>query len=329
MHFLFKIVDFSLTVCYNGKRKGVNSVIFNYNDLSFGILSVIRVKHRDGYFKVGGRPYAALSYRVRGSGEFSLDQDGFLSEAGDLLFVPEGASYEVEYSGTEMIVVHLSNCTYRLIENIKVADKHFLRSRFVEMLSLWEDRHATMAVKSLIFDMLQRLADGEGDVASDEVATNAARIMTERATDPDFDIAELARELYVSGATLRRRFSDAYGIPPKQYLTKLRLDRALALLASGHHLVKDAALMCGFSDEKYFSRAFKKKYGRKYKIFPITAISGDGTRELLEGIFEKLKDREHRYYACPKCRQPVRVPRGKGKIAITCPKCKERFIKKT
>ena len=44
---------------------------------------------------------------------------------------------------------------------------------------------------------------------------------------------------------------------------------------------------------------------------------------------ERLKDREHRYYDCPRCRQPVRVPRGKGKISITCPKCKEKFIKKT
>ena len=44
---------------------------------------------------------------------------------------------------------------------------------------------------------------------------------------------------------------------------------------------------------------------------------------------ERMKDRQHRYYACPKCRQTVRVPRGKGKIAITCPKCRERFVKKT
>ena len=44
---------------------------------------------------------------------------------------------------------------------------------------------------------------------------------------------------------------------------------------------------------------------------------------------ERLKDRQHRYFTCPRCRQPVRVPRGKGKIAITCPKCKEKFIKKT
>ena len=44
---------------------------------------------------------------------------------------------------------------------------------------------------------------------------------------------------------------------------------------------------------------------------------------------ERIKDREHRYFDCPRCRQPVRVPRGKGKIAITCPKCKEKFVKKT
>ena len=46
-------------------------------------------------------------------------------------------------------------------------------------------------------------------------------------------------------------------------------------------------------------------------------------------LVDRIKDRAHRYYACPKCRQTVRVPRGKGKIAITCPKCREKFIKKT
>ena len=44
---------------------------------------------------------------------------------------------------------------------------------------------------------------------------------------------------------------------------------------------------------------------------------------------QKLKDKDHRYYNCPRCRQQVRVPKGKGKISITCPKCREKFIKTT
>ena len=46
-------------------------------------------------------------------------------------------------------------------------------------------------------------------------------------------------------------------------------------------------------------------------------------------LLDRIKDRKHKYFDCPRCRQPVRVPRGKGKIAITCPKCAEKFIRKS
>ena len=46
-------------------------------------------------------------------------------------------------------------------------------------------------------------------------------------------------------------------------------------------------------------------------------------------LIDRFRDRQHRYFDCPSCRQSVRVPRGKGKIAITCPKCREKFVRKT
>ena len=46
-------------------------------------------------------------------------------------------------------------------------------------------------------------------------------------------------------------------------------------------------------------------------------------------FFQKLKDKDHRYFNCPRCNQQVRVPKGKGKISITCTKCREKFIKTT
>ena len=40
-------------------------------------------------------------------------------------------------------------------------------------------------------------------------------------------------------------------------------------------------------------------------------------------------DKMHKYFLCPNCKQTVRVPRGRGQITITCPKCKQKFDKKS
>ena len=37
----------------------------------------------------------------------------------------------------------------------------------------------------------------------------------------------------------------------------------------------------------------------------------------------------HKHFACPKCKQMVRVPKGHGKIIITCPSCKNKFEKRS
>ena len=70
-------------------------MIYNYDDLTFQILSVGRFTHKDGVFLVKPRPYAALSFRVSGTGSFEIGDKSFTTRQGDVMFLPADTPYKV------------------------------------------------------------------------------------------------------------------------------------------------------------------------------------------------------------------------------------------
>ncbi|MEZ5957556.1 MAG: helix-turn-helix domain-containing protein [Hyphomonadaceae bacterium] len=83
----------------------------------------------------------------------------------------------------------------------------------------------------------------------------------------DLDIATLARLAGVSIVRLERDFVEVFGLTPLRYLTKIRLEAAIQLMASGHQIA-DAAIACGYSDQSAFARRFKAATGmspREYR----------------------------------------------------------------
>ena len=77
---------------------------------------------------------------------------------------------------------------------------------------------------------------------------------------------------------------------------------------------------------RVFSRNINKRYEENMKFLQ--------KKDAILNKFRKQKyyaaqRRNYHIYTCPQCKQKIRIPKGKGKISITCPKCRTSFIKKS
>ena len=77
---------------------------------------------------------------------------------------------------------------------------------------------------------------------------------------------------------------------------------------------------------RMFSTNIQKRYAENMKFLAM--------KDRLKGSFAANRSgaedsATHHIYRCPKCGQKIRVPKGKGMIVITCPKCSHEFRKRS
>ena len=85
-------------------------------------------------------------------------------------------------------------------------------------------------------------------------------------------------------------------------------------------------LLIVYAYYRIFSRDISRRYEENQKFLRKTG----GIRARLRRERNILSQRrEYHIYKCPGCGQKIRIPRGKGKIEISCPKCNTKFVKKS
>ncbi len=79
----------------------------------------------------------------------------------------------------------------------------------------------------------------------------------------------------------------------------------------------------------YF-RMFSKNIGKRFEENQkFERISFRVTEFFKKWRFKFQQMRQYHIYKCPSCGQKIRIPRGKGKVSVHCPKCSTDFIKKS
>jgi transcriptional regulator GlxA family with amidase domain len=98
--------------------------------------------------------------------------------------------------------------------------------------------------------------DGDGPL----VLERARRWLAQRLDQP-WTVAALARHCRTSERTLLRRFKEAAGVGPVQYVQQLRVERAKTLLESTMHSLETIAERCGYQDASTLHKVFRSWAG--------------------------------------------------------------------
>lgn len=77
-------------------------------------------------------------------------------------------------------------------------------------------------------------------------------------------------------------------------------------------------------------RALSKNYEKRRRELDWFLRWSYKPMQYFKMLGNRFRDRKtHRYFRCKSCKTVMRVPKGRGKIEITCPKCRMKTIKKT
>lgn len=79
----------------------------------------------------------------------------------------------------------------------------------------------------------------------------------------------------------------------------------------------------------YYRIFSKNKYKRQQELFKFIRFYTPIQKRMNLSLKHFKQRKTHRFFKCPNCKQSLRVPKGKGKICITCPKCHTDFRRHT
>ncbi len=122
--------------------------------------------------------------------------------------------------------------------------------------------HSQEELSDWLCEMLELLLDAMGKPAAHPNAVQLARAVAfmEQHFDRDLSREEVARAAGLSPSHFSHLMRDRAGITFTQLLLRIRLDHARRLLARDRLSVADIAAACGFNEQSYFTRVFKKAF---------------------------------------------------------------------
>ncbi|TDQ40338.1 helix-turn-helix transcriptional regulator [Aureibacillus halotolerans] len=223
---------------------------------------------------------AAFQYTLSGRGEMIHEGKKYTLKAGQAFYIhfPSDHTYYLPENSDSWEFIYLTLQGDELLhyhqEILKsfgpVLTLHSDSMPIQKLISIWK-----LASENLIQDSyfasslayqfameLNRYVHSLGSSSSDwPAAVVKATVLVQEQYDRDLSIDDLVRVSQLSRYHFTRLFKRTMHMTPVQYMTKVRMERAMVLLSSSTASIKEIASQCGYSEPNYFHKVFRKTVG--------------------------------------------------------------------
>ena len=213
---------------------------------------------------------------VSGRGELTVDDERTSLIEGDCFFIDCRIPYNYRSSEDEpweIMWIHFNGCTSRQYYDYYAArSKNIFRPVFFDkivtsvtgIIDLYENnsKNADILSSQYITDILTvALTSYENGQQADSGLKEKIAMVHSYIEDhfaEDITLEKLAAEFFISKFYLTREYKKIYGKTIFQHIITARINCGKKLLRFSDRSIDDIAHLCGFNDQSYFARQFKK-----------------------------------------------------------------------
>ena len=144
------------------------------------------------------------------------------------------------------------------------------RKRFASLMQEVEDVRRAMLASTTVSNLKTKKQQetSNEEPSEDDLLRRLVEEVNRSLPQHDINVETIARNLAMSGRTLRRRITELTGGTPKEFICAIQMDKARSLLLSDENLsVADVAWQCGFEEPSSFTHTFQRIFNMSPRAF--------------------------------------------------------------
>jgi AraC-like DNA-binding protein len=219
-----------------------------------------------------------ITYVISGNGTYFVNDNPIHVKSGDIIYIPPGnirsattcVNTPMEVYSVNFILMAINNVNNNSVYPFLTLNYIGLETRliflFCQLAKIWNEKNDNyeMDARSVFLQILSELLkyfyikkpllayDRRIELVKDYIVNNF---------HTQINIKILANLVSLNDIYLGALFKNVTGVTIKEYINIFRINSAYDILKTENTSIQDVAFRCGFSDQFYFSRVFKKYKG--------------------------------------------------------------------